>query len=92
MEQVHNVSVYAHASPGTEVIKKFSCSTQLSMTFQMLIKSKMLKIKTFLAFKLSDSVFIMLIDSFTNKNPLRWRFAAGPIVPPLNVYWRNVFI
>ena len=44
----------------TEVIKNFSCSTQLSMKFQ-LIKTEMSKIKIFLAFKLSDVVFIMLI-------------------------------
>ena len=30
--------------------------------FQLLIKTKMLKIKTFLAFKLSDVLFIMLIN------------------------------
>ena len=47
---------------GTEVIKLFSCSTQLSMKFQLLTKTKMLrKINTFLAFKLSDVLFIMLI-------------------------------
>ena len=32
------------------------------MKFQLLIKSKMLKIKIFLALKLSDAVFIMLIN------------------------------
>ena len=36
--------------PGSEVIKLFSCSTQLSMKFQLLIKLKCWKIKTFLAF------------------------------------------
>ena len=35
---------------------------QLSMKFQLLIKSTILKIKTFLPFKLSDDVFIMLIN------------------------------
>ena len=44
---------------GPEVIKLFSSSTQLSMKFQLLIKTKM---KTFLVFKLSDGVFIMLIN------------------------------
>ena len=43
-------------------MKLFLSSTQLSMEFQLLIKSKMLKNKDFLAFKLSDVVFIMLID------------------------------
>ena len=47
--------------PSPKVIKLFSCSTQLSMEFHMLIKSKMLKIKTF-AFRCSDVVFIMLIN------------------------------
>ena len=42
--------------------KTFSCTTQLSMEFQLLIKSNMLKNMTFLAFKLSDVVFIMLIN------------------------------
>ena len=36
-------------------------SSQLSMKFQLLIKTNMLKIKTVYAFKLSDVVFIMLI-------------------------------
>ena len=40
----------------------FSCSTELSMKFQLLIKTKMLKVKYFLAFKLSDTAFILLID------------------------------
>ena len=43
-------------------MKLFLSSTQLGMEFQLLIKSKMLKNKDFLAFKLSDVVFIMLID------------------------------
>ena len=33
----------AQISPGPEVIKLFSCSTQLSMKFQLLIKTKILK-------------------------------------------------
>ena len=38
-----------------------SCPYQLSRKFQLLIKTKIFKkIKTFLAFKLSDIVFIML--------------------------------
>ena len=47
---------------GPVVIKLFSCSTQLSMEFQMLIKSKMLKNKDNLSFRCSDVVFIMLIN------------------------------
>ena len=47
---------------GPQVIKLFSRSTQLSIEFQMLIKSKMFKIKTFLAFRCSDVLFIMLIN------------------------------
>ena len=47
---------------GLEVTKFFSCSTQPSMEFEMLTKSKMLKIKAFLPFRCSDVVFIMLIN------------------------------
>ena len=39
----------------------FSASTQLSMECQLLIKGKMLKNIFFLALKLSDALFIMLI-------------------------------
>ena len=53
------ISSCENMKPGPEVIKHFSCSTQLRMKFQLLIKTKML---TFLAFKLSDIVFIMLIN------------------------------
>ena len=48
--------------PGSEVIKLSSSSTLLSMKFNMLIKTKMLQNKTFLALKLSDVEFIMLIN------------------------------
>ena len=48
--------------PGPKVIKLFSCSTKLSMEFEPLTKTKMLKIKTFLAIKLSDVVLTMLIN------------------------------
>ena len=49
--------------PGPEVIKLFSCSIQLNMKFQLLIKAKMIKNqKKNLAFKLSDAAFIMLIN------------------------------
>ena len=49
---------------GPEVIKLFSCSTQLSMKFQMLIKTfkKIPKMKKFLALSLSDVELIMLIN------------------------------
>ena len=47
--------------PGPEIIKLFSCSTQLSMKFQLLIKTKMLKQRP-LTFILLDVVFIMLIN------------------------------
>ena len=48
--------------PGPEVIKLFSCSTQLSMKFQLLIKLKYEQMMEFLAFSLSDVVFILLIN------------------------------
>ena len=47
---------------GPEVIKLFSCSTQLSMKFHLLIKLKNRQMKKFLALSLSDVVFIMLIN------------------------------
>ena len=47
---------------GPEVIKLLSCSTQLSIKLQLLIKTKMLKTLTFLDFHLSDVVFILLIN------------------------------
>ena len=43
-------------------MKLFSCSTQLSTIFQLLFKLKYRKIGKFLAFSLSDAVFIMLIN------------------------------
>ena len=48
--------------PGSEVIKLFSCSTQLSTKFQLLIKLKCRQMKKFLAVSLSDDVFIILIN------------------------------
>ena len=45
-----------------EVIKLFSCSTQLSTKFQLLIKTKIRQMKKFIALSLSDVAFIMLID------------------------------
>ena len=46
---------------GPTVIQLYSCSTQLSMEFQLPIKAKMMKMKKFLAFKPSDGVAIILI-------------------------------
>ena len=37
--------------PGPEVIKLFTCSTQLNIEFQMLIKTEMLKSKDFSCFQ-----------------------------------------
>ena len=45
---------------GPEVIELFSCSSQLSIKLQQLIK--MLKNADFLAFILSDVVFILIIN------------------------------
>ena len=55
-DQINNV----HSGP--KVINPFSCSTQLSTKFQLLIKTKVPANKSFLfALSLSDVVFIMLI-------------------------------
>ena len=43
-------------------MKPFSCLSQLSRKFQRLTITKLFEIKNFLAFKLSDVVFIMLIN------------------------------
>ena len=48
---------------GPEVIKLFSCSTQLSTKFQLLTKLKYRQIKKFITFSLSDVVFIMLVNA-----------------------------
>ena len=50
--------------PGPEVIKYFSCSTQQSTTFQLLIKTKISTNEEVYSFtaSLSDVVFIMLIN------------------------------
>ena len=47
---------------GPEVIKLFSCTTQLCMRFQLLIKIKIQTNEEDSFFKLSDVVFIMLIN------------------------------
>ena len=55
-----SVDVVFISGPG--VIKLFSCSTQLSTKFQLLIKTKKKKkAKKFLALSVSDVVFILLI-------------------------------
>ena len=60
-EYDQNVSQFVIVEPGPGVIKLFSCSTQLSTKFQLLIKTKILT-KKFLALSLSGVVFIMLIN------------------------------
>ena len=47
---------------GYGVIKHFQCSTQLSKKIQLLIKAKILTKKKWLAWGLSDVVFILLIN------------------------------
>ena len=44
------------------VIKLIPCSNQVSMKFQLLMKTKMLKGKAFTCFRISDVVFVMLIN------------------------------
>ena len=48
--------------PDPWVVNLFSFSTHMSMRFQLLITKKILKNKVMFAFKLSDVVFIMLIN------------------------------
>ena len=48
--------------PGPKVIKLYSCSTQLTTKFQLLMKLKYQQIKKFLALNLSNVVFIMQIN------------------------------
>ena len=55
--------------------KFVSCSTELSMKFQLLLKSKILQTNTFLAFKLLDVVFIMLHLCTWRKAKLSWSWA-----------------
>ena len=49
-------------SPGPIFIKLFSCSIQLSMKFERLIKTKMLKYRYYSWFKLSYTVSILLLN------------------------------
>ena len=55
-------NVYVRRMPGPEVMKPFSCSTQLSTKFQLLIKLIYRQIKKCHALSLSEVVFIMLIN------------------------------
>ena len=48
---------------GPEVIKLFSCPTQLGTKFQLLIKTKIATNKEVSCFSLSDVVFIMLMNT-----------------------------
>ena len=66
---MHIISLVVHGEgfmtltySGPEVIKLFSCSTQLSRKFQLLIKTKIQAKNNCLALSLSDVVFIMLIN------------------------------
>ena len=55
--------VKSSVNPAPEVIKLFTCSTQLSTKFQLLIKKlKYRQMKKCLALSLSDVIFIMLIN------------------------------
>ena len=56
---VHQITAN-NKCPAPEVIKLFSCSTELSTKFQLPIKTKMPK--KYIALSLSDVVFIMLIN------------------------------
>ena len=50
-------------NPGPEVRKLFSCLAQLSMKFQVLLKTKLLKNKKIISFvKHTDVVFIQFIN------------------------------
>ena len=57
--QFHEVSLVGNGT-GPQFTKHFSCSThQMSMKFQLLIKTKMMKNKDFSCLKLADVVFII---------------------------------
>ena len=62
MDMSFSVAAGSRERPGPEVIKLFSCSSQLNTKFQLLIKLKYQQIKKFLALSLSDVVFIRLIN------------------------------
>ena len=58
----------------TEIMKLLSCSSHLSMKFQLLIESKMLKKLDFSFFKLSDFVFILQINVKMSTSLLSMKF------------------
>ena len=59
-------TLWTQAPSGYET---FSCSTQMSMEFQLLIKElKCWKMNNLLVFKLSDVVFIMLLNVKMSNN------------------------
>ena len=55
----YRYSLFSITNTGTMVIKNVSCSTKLSMKFQLLIKNKMLNNNDF---SCSDVEFILLIN------------------------------
>ena len=62
VDQTKNLVSYG-STPGSGAIKLFSCSTQLSMKFQVLMKPKMLKSTDFSCFQtLRYCIYIMLIN------------------------------
>ena len=66
--------------PGPEVIKLFSCSTQLSIAFQLLIKPEMLKNKDFSCFQ---TLIFCIYDAYKCSNAINcWHF---------NIYEHNEF-
>ena len=62
--QIAKIIAFQYARSGPEVIKLFSCLTQLNLAwnFNCSCNLKCWKIQTFLAFKLSDVVFVMLVN------------------------------
>ena len=50
-DTVASSSTMPETQSGLEIIKLFSCSNQLSMKLQLLLKTKMLKVKSFTCFK-----------------------------------------
>ena len=62
-ENILTVNILLNISPGPEVIKLFSCSTQLSMNFFMLINVKMPTIVAILAFMSRKNSILGLSES-----------------------------
>ena len=57
---MYSIFDYKMSLSGPEIIKRFSCSTQVSTKLVLVLKYR--QIKKFLALSLSDVVFIMLIN------------------------------